>query len=85
MERAITPFNFPHQINLAKAGSAFAAADTVVLKPARRPMVRNGIRRICRSGGDKQSGTGRGPTLAGSGEYLDRKAIAEPVRPVSSR
>jgi acyl-CoA reductase-like NAD-dependent aldehyde dehydrogenase len=50
MERAITPFNFPHQINLAKAGSALAAGDTVVLKPARRPMVRNGIRRICRSG-----------------------------------
>ena len=39
MERAITPFNFPHQINLAKAGSALAAGDTVVLKPARRPMV----------------------------------------------
>lgn len=31
---AITPWNFPHQINLAKIGSALAAGATVVLKPA---------------------------------------------------
>ena len=31
---AITPFNFPHQINLAKIGPALAAGNTVVLKPA---------------------------------------------------
>ena len=31
---AITPWNFPHQINLAKLGSALAAGNTVVLKPA---------------------------------------------------
>ncbi|HUM00409.1 MAG TPA: aldehyde dehydrogenase, partial [Mycobacterium sp.] len=31
---AITPFNFPHQLNLAKLGSALAAGNTVVLKPA---------------------------------------------------
>ncbi|PND56536.1 aldehyde dehydrogenase [Mycobacterium sp. ENV421] len=31
---AITPFNFPHQINLAKLGPALAAGNTVVLKPA---------------------------------------------------
>lgn len=31
---AITPWNFPHQINLAKIGPALAAGCTVVLKPA---------------------------------------------------
>ena len=31
---AITPWNFPHQINLAKVGPALAAGCTVVLKPA---------------------------------------------------
>lgn len=30
----ITPWNFPHQINLAKLGPALAAGNTVVLKPA---------------------------------------------------
>jgi aldehyde dehydrogenase (NAD+) len=30
---AITPWNFPHQINLAKLGPALAAGCTVVLKP----------------------------------------------------
>ncbi len=31
---AVTPWNFPHQINLAKLGPALAAGNTVVLKPA---------------------------------------------------
>lgn len=31
---AITPWNFPHQINLAKIGPALAGGNTVVLKPA---------------------------------------------------
>ena len=31
---AITPWNFPHQINLAKIGPALATGNTVVLKPA---------------------------------------------------
>ena len=31
---AITPWNFPHQSNLAKLGPALAAGNTVVLKPA---------------------------------------------------
>jgi aldehyde dehydrogenase (NAD+) len=31
---AITPWNFPMQINLAKVGPALAAGNTVVLKPA---------------------------------------------------
>ncbi|HUC55941.1 MAG TPA: aldehyde dehydrogenase family protein, partial [Streptosporangiaceae bacterium] len=31
---AITPWNFPNQINLAKLGPALAAGCTVVLKPA---------------------------------------------------
>ena len=31
---AITPWNFPHQINLAKLGPALAAGNTMVLKPA---------------------------------------------------
>jgi aldehyde dehydrogenase (NAD+) len=31
---AITPWNFPNQINLAKIGAALAAGNTVVLKPA---------------------------------------------------
>ena len=31
---AVTPWNFPHQINLAKLGPALAAGCTVVLKPA---------------------------------------------------
>ncbi|WP_433732178.1 aldehyde dehydrogenase [Nocardia sp. CA-129566] len=31
---AITPWNFPHQINFAKLGPALAAGNTVVLKPA---------------------------------------------------
>jgi aldehyde dehydrogenase (NAD+) len=31
---AITPWNFPHQINLAKIGPSLAAGNTVVLKPA---------------------------------------------------
>ncbi|MFD6857267.1 aldehyde dehydrogenase [Rhodococcus sp. NPDC060090] len=31
---AITPWNFPHQINFAKIGPALAAGNTVVLKPA---------------------------------------------------
>src|ERR1700712_4793336 len=31
---AITPWNFPHQINLAKLGPALATGNTVVLKPA---------------------------------------------------
>lgn len=31
---AITPWNFPHQINLAKIGPALAAGNTVVLKAA---------------------------------------------------
>lgn len=31
---AITPWNFPHQINFAKLGLALAAGNTVVLKPA---------------------------------------------------
>jgi aldehyde dehydrogenase (NAD+) len=31
---AITPWNFPHQINFAKLGPALAAGNTVILKPA---------------------------------------------------
>src|SRR5699024_4958395 len=31
---AITPWNFPNQINLSKLGPALAAGNTVVLKPA---------------------------------------------------
>jgi aldehyde dehydrogenase (NAD+) len=31
---AITPWNFPNQINLAKLGPALAAGNTVILKPA---------------------------------------------------
>jgi aldehyde dehydrogenase (NAD+) len=31
---AITPWNFPHQINFAKLGPALAVGNTVVLKPA---------------------------------------------------
>lgn len=31
---AITPWNFPHQINLAKVGPALAAGNTLILKPA---------------------------------------------------
>jgi aldehyde dehydrogenase (NAD+) len=31
---AITPWNFPHQINFAKLGPALASGNTVVLKPA---------------------------------------------------
>jgi aldehyde dehydrogenase (NAD+) len=31
---AITPWNFPHQINLAKLGPALAAGNTLILKPA---------------------------------------------------
>src|SRR6185437_7292469 len=31
---AITPWNFPNQINLAKLGPALAAGCTIVLKPA---------------------------------------------------
>lgn len=31
---AITPWNFPHQINLAKLAPALAAGNTIVLKPA---------------------------------------------------
>ncbi|ODQ93906.1 aldehyde dehydrogenase [Mycolicibacterium holsaticum] len=31
---AITPWNFPHQINLAKLGPALAAGNTIILKPA---------------------------------------------------
>ncbi|HWC78699.1 MAG TPA: aldehyde dehydrogenase [Pseudonocardiaceae bacterium] len=31
---AITPWNFPHQITMAKLGPALAAGNTVVLKPA---------------------------------------------------
>lgn len=31
---AITPWNFPHQINLAKIGPALAAGNTLVLKPS---------------------------------------------------
>jgi len=31
---AITPWNFPHQINLAKVAPALAAGNTVILKPA---------------------------------------------------
>lgn len=31
---AVTPWNFPHQINLAKVGPALAAGNTVVLKAA---------------------------------------------------
>lgn len=31
---AITPWNFPHQINLAKVGPALAAGNSLVLKPA---------------------------------------------------
>ena len=31
---AITPWNFPHHLNLAKIGPALAAGNTVVLKPA---------------------------------------------------
>lgn len=31
---AVTPWNFPHQINFAKIGPALAAGNTVVLKPA---------------------------------------------------
>ncbi len=34
MVGAITPWNVPHQINLAKIGPALAAGNTVVLKPA---------------------------------------------------
>ena len=34
MVAAITPWNFPNQINLAKLGPALAAGCTVVLKPA---------------------------------------------------
>jgi aldehyde dehydrogenase (NAD+) len=31
---AVTPWNFPHQINFAKLGPALAAGNTVILKPA---------------------------------------------------
>ncbi len=36
---AITPWNFPHQINLAKIGPALAAGNTVVLKARSRHAV----------------------------------------------
>ncbi len=39
---AITPWNVPHQINLAKLGPALAAGNTVILKPAPdTPVVRH--------------------------------------------
>jgi aldehyde dehydrogenase (NAD+) len=44
---AITPWNFPHQINFAKLGPALAAGNTVVLKPAPdTPWCAAGVARI---------------------------------------
>ena len=44
---AITPWNFPHQINLAKIGPALAAGNTVVLKPAPdTPWCATGVGRV---------------------------------------
>lgn len=44
---AVTPWNFPHQINLAKLGPALAAGNTVVLKAAPdTPWVASALGRI---------------------------------------
>ncbi|HMT50156.1 MAG TPA: aldehyde dehydrogenase family protein, partial [Dietzia sp.] len=44
---AITPWNFPNQINLAKIGPALAAGCTVVLKPAPdTPLIAAAVARI---------------------------------------
>ncbi len=44
---AITPWNFPHQINFAKLGPALAAGCTVVLKPAPdTPLCASAVARI---------------------------------------
>ena len=43
---AVTPWNFPHQINLAKLGPALAAGNTIVLEAgAGHAVVRGGARR----------------------------------------
>ena len=41
---AITPWNFPHQINLAKIGPALGAGNTIVLARTRHPLVRGDSR-----------------------------------------
>ncbi|MCG2969085.1 aldehyde dehydrogenase family protein, partial [Escherichia coli] len=44
---AITPWNFPNQINFAKIGPALAAGCTVVLKPAPdTPLIAAAVARI---------------------------------------
>ncbi len=71
---AITPWNFPHQINLAKLGPALAAGCTVVLKAAPdTPWAASAVGRIIATETDIPAGVvnvvtsvgprGRGPAL----------------------
>ncbi|MFL0578013.1 aldehyde dehydrogenase [Dietzia sp. 179-F 9C3 NHS] len=54
---AITPWNFPNQINLAKIGPALAAGCTVVLKPAPdTPLIAAAVARIAAEETDLPAG-----------------------------
>jgi aldehyde dehydrogenase (NAD+) len=54
---AVTPWNFPNQINLAKVGPALAAGCTVVLKPAPdTPLVAAALARIVAEDTDLPAG-----------------------------
>ncbi len=54
---AITPWNFPHQINFAKLGPALAAGCTVVLKPAPdTPWCASAVARIAAESTDLPAG-----------------------------
>ena len=54
---AITPWNFPHQINLAKLGPALAAGNTVVHKPSEvAPLSADRLAELVRAAGiDRKS------------------------------
>ncbi|GAA0855069.1 aldehyde dehydrogenase [Streptosporangium amethystogenes subsp. fukuiense] len=74
---AITPWNFPHQINLAKLGPALAAGNTVVLKPAPdTPLVAEFMARIVQQETDFPPGVLG--VVTSSSHALGAQLVADP-------
>ena len=83
---AITPWNQPTQVNLAKVVPALAAGNAVVLKAApTTPWCAAALGKLAAEhteipfGGYKQSGVGREMGRLGFEEYLEVKTFAEPA------
>lgn len=74
---AITPWNFPNQINLAKIGPALAAGCTVVLKPAPdTPLIAMAVARIAAEETDIPAGVLN--VVTGTDHALGAQLVEDP-------